>query len=221
MKEFIRDFVTCPICKKEFSYDSVVSMAIKVSAYDLDLKPEYRGINVSLYNIITCPECCFTFQEKDRDIIIDYLDEEKILKIKKFLDYIKKMDIGEIDNTSKKSLQFYKNQLLIAAEIYSILNLPIEVSKILIKLSWYYRENDETEKELGILYYCGKILEKEFQNTEKEDDYIFCLFYLGYINYRFKRKSEAAKFLDTLLQKYKDSTNPYIKAAKFLRGEIV
>ena len=46
----------------------------------------------------------------------------------------------------------------------------------MIKLSWYYREKNDEEKELGILYYCEKLLEKEYQNFSKEDDFILLYF---------------------------------------------
>jgi len=221
MEDFIKDFAQCPICGKEFSYNKVSSPSIKVSSYDLDLKPEYRTINVSLFSVITCPNCYFTFQEKDKSDIINYVNNnENFSKIVQFLEYIGKTYSSKVDNSSNKSSDFYRDQLFLAGEIYSILGLSLEVVKIMIKLSWYYREKNDEEKELGILYYCGKLLEREYQNILNEDDFIFALFYLGYINYRLDRKKEAAKYLDYLLKKYKSSSNPYLKAANNLRGEL-
>jgi len=219
MKDFIRDFAVCPICQKEFSFDKVASTSIKVSSYDLDLKPEYRDINVSLYSLITCPNCNFTFQEKDKDYIYDYLNSQNAEEVQMFLNKINKLSLPEIDNSSSKSHEFYAVQLMLAANIYSILGLPSEVVKILIKFAWYYREQNEEEKELGILYYCGKIIEKNYE-TFSEEDYIFSLFYLGYINYRLNNRKEAANLFDYLLKNYNNPTNPYLKAAKFLRGEL-
>lgn len=221
MDDFIKDFVQCPICGNEFTYDKVSSTSIKVSSYDLDLKPEYREINVSLYSLITCPNCLFTFQEKDKQNIVDYVNKnDNYIKITQFIEYIKTIYNSEVDNSFEKSDEFYRDQLFIATEIYSILGQTLEVIKIMIKLSWYYREKNDEEKELGILYYCEKLLENEYQNFSKEDDFIFALFYLGYINYRFDRKKEAARYLDYLLKDYKNSSNPYLKAAKNLRGEL-
>jgi len=219
MKDFISDFAVCPVCQKEFSFDKVASTSIKVSSYDLDLKPEYRGINVARYSLITCPHCYFTFQEKDKDYIYEYLSSQKIEEVKLFLNKIDNSSFPEVDNSAKKSHEFYAVQLMLAANIYALLELPSEVVKILVKFAWYYREQKEDEKELGILYYCGKIIEKNYE-TFSEEDYILSLFYLGYINYRLNNRKEAANLLDYLLKNYHNPTNQYLKAAKFLRGEL-
>lgn len=219
MNEFIRDFAICPICEKEFAYDKVASTAIKVSSYDLDLKPEYRGVNVLLYSMVTCPDCYFTFQESDKNYIYDFINETNKNQIEEFLLKIKMNISLDVDNTSEKSENFFESQILIASNIYSILNLPSEVIKVLIKLSWLYREQKDEEKELGVLYYCAKIIENYYEKFN-EDDFILSSFYLGYIYYRFQNKKEAANILDSLIRNYNNPKNQYLKAAKFLRGEL-
>lgn len=220
MADFWKDTVICPICGNEFMYSKVSSQAIMVKERDIDLKPVYKGINPLKYSLITCPNCYFTFNQKDTENIRKQIKEIHFSKIQDFLKTLSEKDMEGLDNYDTKELEFYKKQLVIASEIYSILEKPFEVSRLLLKLSWVYREEQDEKRELKILNNILKINNKFYESVTNDIDTIFVLFYNAYINYRIGERKEAAKNIERLMRNYSKTKSPYIKAAKELRGEL-
>jgi hypothetical protein len=220
MADFWKDTVKCPICGNEFMYSKVSSQAIMVKKRDMDLKPIYKGINPLKYSLVTCPQCYFTFNEKDAESIKKEIKELHFSKIQDFLKTLSKNDMKDLDNYDTKELDFYKKQIVIASEIYSILEKPFEVSRLLLKLSWVYREENDEKRELKILNNILKINNKFYESADNDRDTIFLLFYDSYINYRLGKREEAAKNIERLMRNYSKTKSPYIKAAKELRGEL-
>lgn len=220
MADYWKDTAKCPICGNEFMYSKVSSSVIKVRERDLDLKPVYKDINPLKFSLITCPNCYFTFNEKDSEEIQKQIKEQHFSAIKDFLNSLSEKDMKGLDNYETKKLEFYKKQLVIASEIYSILEKPFEVSRLLLKLSWVYREENDEKRELKILNNILKINEKYYESANNDRDTIFLLFYNSYINFRLGRRKEAAKNIERLMRSYGKTKSPYINAAKELRGEI-
>lgn len=220
MATFYKEITTCPICKTEFTYTKIMSSAIKVKSYDKDLKPNYADYNPFMFSIITCTNCKFTYNERDKDKIKDNISPKKFDLINKYLSTITEEDILKVDNSENKSPEFYKQQLVMGSEIYSILKQPFEVAKLLLKLAWHYRDIGDEKRELKILNNVLKISTTYFEEAYTDEDTIFALFYSGYISYRFENLNDAAKYLDRLNSKYKNFRSPYLKAAKELRGEL-
>ncbi|PWJ96178.1 hypothetical protein C7380_10289 [Oceanotoga teriensis] len=218
--DYWKDTTECPVCKNTFMYSKVSTAAISVKSYDKDLKPNYNGPNPLKHSIITCPNCFFTFNEKDVKDIHKFINDRNYSKIKDFLSKLYKDDFFEVNNYEDKSNNFYKQQIVLASEIYSILDLPFEVGRLLLKLSWQYRDDGDEGRELKILNDVLKITLNYFEKALDNRDTIFSLFYTGYIYYRLGDKKNAAKYLDKLFRMFKDSKSPYIRAAKDLRGEL-
>ena len=220
MADFWKDIIKCPFCSNEYSFINVKSSAVKVESYDADLKPNYKGINPSLYGIVSCPKCKFSFLVKDKDTLLKNLNPSRTSKIHDYLDSIDEDDRFEINNSENKSVVFYEKQLVVSSEIYAIMEKPFEVARLLLRLAWSYREKKDDSKELKILIDVMKICERFFEKAVSDNDAIFSLFFKGYVNYRLGNKKQAIITLDKLVSKYKNSRNQYIKAAKTIRGEI-
>jgi hypothetical protein len=220
MADFWKDTAKCPICGKDFMYSKVSSQAIMVKKRDMDLKPIYKGINPLKFSLITCPHCYFTFNEKDLEDIKKEIKETHFSKIKEYLDSLSEKDMKGLDNYDTKNLDFYKKQIVIASEIYSILEKPFEVSRLLLKLSWVYREEQDEKRELKILNNILKINNKYYESSTTDRDTIFLLFYNSYINYRLGERKKAIKNIERLIRGYSKTKSPYINAAKELRGEL-
>ena len=220
MADFWKDTSKCPICGNEFMYSKVSSSAIKVRERDLDLKPVYKEINPLKYSLITCPNCYFTYNEKDKDDITKQIKENHFSQIKEYLNSLSQNDMKGLDNYDTKEIEFYKKQLVIASEIYAILEKPFEVSRLLLKLSWVYREENDEKRELKILNNILKINNKYYETVSEDKDTIFLLFYNSYINYRLGNRNDAVKNIERLMRSYSKTKSPYINAAKDLRGEI-
>jgi hypothetical protein len=191
-----------------------------VKKRDMDLKPIYKGINPLKFSLITCPHCYFTFNEKDLEDIKKEIKETHFSKIKEYLDSLSEKDMKGLDNYDTKNLDFYKKQIVIASEIYSILEKPFEVSRLLLKLSWVYREEQDEKRELKILNNILKINNKYYESSTTDRDTIFLLFYNSYINYRLGERKKAIKNIERLIRGYSKTKSPYINAAKELRGEL-
>jgi uncharacterized protein (DUF2225 family) len=220
MADFWKDTAKCPICANEFMYSKVSSQAIMVKERDMDLKPVYKGINPLKFSLITCPHCYFSLNEKDLEDIKKEIKETHFSKIKEYLDSLSEKDMKGLDNYDTKDVGFYKKQIVIASEIYSILEKPFEVSRLLLKLSWVYREEQDEKRELKILNNILKINNKFYESATNDRDTIFLLFYNSYINYRLGERKEAAKNIEKLMRGYSKTKSPYINAAKELRGEL-
>lgn len=221
MKDFWYDKIECPLCSHIYEYAKVAVESIKISKYDKDLKPYFKGPNNIKYSLISCPECKFTFSENDKDMISNrFLNRPEIKKnINNFLSDLKL--VNKINNTSDKNDEFYKEQIIISAEIYALLDKPFDVAKLFLKLAWLYRDKKENENELKALKNVLYICENSFSKAEKDSETIFSLFYSGYINFIFNNKKQAARHLDNLRKLYgKNTSNPYVKAAKDIRSDL-
>lgn len=220
MADFYKEIMECPYCNNEFTYTKIMTHAIAVESYDSDLKPNYKSANPNLYSMITCPKCNFTFIERDKDLILQKMSPKKFDNIGAYLSSLGDEDLKNYDNTGDKSIGVYKKQLIVSAEIYAIMGLPFTVARQLIKLAWQYRENDDDKRELKILNNVFKLLKNSFEKAYSDEDTIFTYFYLGYVSYRLGNISEAANYFDRLVSGYRNSNNPYVKAAKELRSDL-
>jgi len=220
MPVFYKDIATCPNCGNEFPYTKVMSDAIKIKSRDLDLKPEYAQVNPLLYSVLTCPFCKFTYNESDKTTLKQTISPKQFEQINKYLGIITDEDISDLDNSENKSEEFYAKQIIMASEIYATLKKPFAVARLFLKLSWYFREKNEEDKELKMLAEILTICEKYFEKAVTDEDTIFCLFYTGYAYFRFGEKLKANSVFDKLIRGFGKSKSPYIIAAKDIRSDL-
>ena len=221
MPEFWEKDFTCPFCGRSFSQVRVFSSAIVVERRDEDLKPYFKGVNSLLFQTVTCPGCYFTAFEKDFEAM--EVPEEKRKDVQRVLDNARK-EFGELNLSENRSVEDGIKLLSITAAIYTVLGKRMGAARAYLILAWLFREVGKKKEELTALARALKCFEDHYRNdivSDEEEPMI--LFYLGEINRRLGNRNEAVKWFSTLVNKYKGSPSPYVKAAKenwqLVRGE--
>ncbi len=50
----------CKVCDREFEYECLKSGKAQSDGYDLDLRPRFKNLDITLYRIVRCPHCGYT-----------------------------------------------------------------------------------------------------------------------------------------------------------------
>ncbi|KAF2956080.1 DUF2225 domain-containing protein [Marinitoga sp. 38H-ov] len=218
MGDFWEDSTNCPLCGKSFFYTKVKYDSIVINKYDDDLKPNFKGPNPQNFSILTCPKCGFTFFSDDINVL-KRIKKEKKEELKEYLK-IAKLRLGKIDNSYEKSSEFIKKQLALASIIYKIIENPENMAKSLIRLAWIFRDENKEKEELKMIYSAVNYLEEKFKDLTTDEELIMYYFYKGYLNLRLGKKKDAKESFNKLISRYKNSSNPYIKKAEYLKGDL-
>ncbi|SHF08083.1 hypothetical protein SAMN02745164_01737 [Marinitoga hydrogenitolerans DSM 16785] len=218
MGDFWEDSTTCPLCGRAFNYTKIKYDSIRIEKYEDDLKPIFKGPNPLYFSILTCPKCAFTYFSEDTDVLRKVSKDTK----KDLKNYLKRArdKLGKIDNTKNKDIDFLKKQYALAGIIYRILNKPGNVAKSLIRLAWIFRDEDKIMEELKLLLSAVTILEENFKNLNSDEELILYYFFKGYTSLRIGKRKEAKEFFNKLIGRYRNSKNPYVKKAEFLKGDL-
>ncbi|PLV59284.1 DUF2225 domain-containing protein [Thermotoga sp. KOL6] len=209
MRELWEKEFSCPFCGNKFKKKMVFFDAIKIKSRDIDLKPNFEGVNPYLYEVVTCPKCYFSAFDKDFESI-KIKGEETEKRLNEFLENArKKVELGE-EGTHIEAIKRY----VLSGTIYSLLNQRKKAAISYLKIAWLFREMGRSEDEKR---YLERAL-REFENHYKYDNYEesdepMILFYLGVLNQLLGKRKEAAKWYEILIRKY-DGASMYAKVGR-------
>lgn len=210
MQTFWEQEFKCPVCGKTFRSVRVFSDAIKIKERDSDLKPTYDGVNVLLFQPVTCPECFYTAFESDFEISLSQKQKEMLKKLCEKLKALLSIDLSKDRKLSDGASLF-----TIAAAVYTILEKHLRAAEAYLKLAWIFRDMNNHNEEIKALTGALKHFMESYTKEElSEDQQIMVIFYLGELNARLSNKKEAVKWFSTLIQKFGNSSSIYVKLAR-------
>ncbi len=200
----------CPICGKVFHSVRVFSDAIKIKERDSDLKPTYDGVNVMLFQPVTCPECFYTAFENDFEISFSQRQKEMLVKLCEKLKSMLSINLSK-DRNLKDGVSIFT----ITAAVYTILEKHLRAAEAYLKLAWIFRDLKNHDEEAKALSSALKHFMESYTKEElSNDQQVMVLFYLGELNARLSNKKEAVRWFSTLIQKFGNNNSVYVKLAR-------
>ncbi|HBT39872.1 MAG: DUF2225 domain-containing protein [Pseudothermotoga sp.] len=208
MRTFWNKNYVCPVCKNQFEAVRIFSDAIKIKNRESDLKPVYDGVNVLMFQLVSCPKCLYTSFEDDFGDLTS-LQAETIARMHEKLKQI------EIDLSENKKIRDAAVQYNIAAAMYVARKKSFRAAESLLKLAWLYRDAGAPDEEKRALERAKELFLKSYMEEDlSEDRQIAVLFYLGEIEKRLGNRKESVRWFSELFRRFSKSGSIYVKQAR-------
>lgn len=208
MRTFWHKSYVCPVCNSQFEAVRIFSNAIKVKSRESDLKPVYDGVNVLMFQLVSCPKCLYTSFEDD----FGELQSSHVEAIKKMHEKLKGF---EIELSENKSVRDAAVQYNIAAVMYVAREKFFRAAESFLKLAWLYRDAGAPDEEKKALERAKEMFLKSYMEEDlSEDRQIAVLFYLGEIEKRLGNRKEATRWFSELFKRFSKSDSIYVKQAR-------
>lgn len=208
MRTFWHKSYVCPVCNSQFESVRIFSNAIKVKSRESDLKPVYDGVNVLMFQLVSCPKCLYTSFEDD----FGELQSSHVEAIKRMHEKLKGF---EIELSENKSVRDAAVQYNIAAVMYVAREKFFRAAESFLKLAWLYRDAGAPDEEKKALERAKEMFLKSYMEEDLwEDRQIAVLFYLGEIEKRLGNRKEAIRWFSELFKRFSKSDSIYVKQAR-------
>ena len=208
MRTFWHKSYVCPVCNSQFEAVRIFSNAIKVKSRESDLKPVYDGVNVLMFQLVSCPKCLYTSFEDD----FGELQSSHVEAIKRMHEKLKGF---EIELSENKSVRDAAAQYNIAAVMYVAREKFFRAAESFLKLAWLYRDAGAPDEEKKALERAKEMFLKSYMEEDLwEDRQIAVLFYLGEIEKRLGNRKEATRWFSELFKRFSKSDSIYVKQAR-------
>lgn len=195
-KLFYDKTYVCPMCKKDFTSKTIRIGKNQPRDIDDDLYTHYALVNPLLYNVITCPHCCYTSLSKTFDKLLPKQKEW----LKHILFTLQKQNLTPSEHpTIEEAIHKYKLALLIAMTKKSKIG---EQSYLALHIAWLYRELQDSQNEQ---HFLKKALDGFIETLENETlpilgfDEHTVMYLLSAISYKLSDMETSKKYLSTLL----------------------
>lgn len=208
MRTFWHKSYVCPVCNSQFEAVRIFTDAIKVKSRESDLKPVYDGVNVLMFQLVSCPKCLYTSFEDD----FGELQSSHVEAIKRMHEKLKGF---EIELSENKSVRDAAAQYNIAAVMYVAREKFFRAAESFLKLAWLYRDAGAPDEEKKALERAKEMFLKSYMEEDLwEDRQIAVLFYLGEIEKRLGNRKEATRWFSELFKRFSKSDSIYVKQAR-------
>jgi hypothetical protein len=196
------------VCNSQFEAVRIFTDAIKVKSRESDLKPVYDGVNVLMFQLVSCPKCLYTSFEDD----FGELQSSHVEAIKRMHEKLKGF---EIELSENKSVRDAAAQYNIAAVMYVAREKFFRAAESFLKLAWLYRDAGAPDEEKKALERAKEMFLKSYMEEDlSEDRQIAVLFYLGEIEKRLGNRTEATRWFSELFKRFSKSDSIYVKQAR-------
>lgn len=126
---------TCPICEKKIKAKAVKTNVAKFVDTCADLRPIYSNVNVSKYDVVSCPHCGYTALTKNFDFLTQV---QKKLVRENIRDNFKPREEVPCDfYTTEQAITRLKMALLCAMTKGG---KSSEIGGVCLKMSWLYQD---------------------------------------------------------------------------------
>lgn len=139
---------TCPVCEKKIKAKAVKTNVAKFVDTCADLRPIYSNINVSKYDVVSCPHCGYTALTKNFDFLTQV--QRKLVR-ENISDNFKPREDAPCDfYTTEQAITRLKLALLCTMKKGG---KSSEIGGICLKMSWIYQDmideiaEDDPQKE--------------------------------------------------------------------------
>ena len=208
MRTFWHKSYVCPVCNSQFESVRIFTDAIKIKSRESDLKPVYDGVNVLMFQLVSCPKCLYTSFEDD----FGELQSSHVEAIKRMHEKLKGF---EIELSENKSVRDAAVQYNIAAVMYVAREKFFRAAESFLKLAWLYRDAGAPDEEKKALERAKEMFLKSYMEEDLwEDRQIAVLFYLGEIEKRLGNRKEATRWFSELFKRFSKSDSIYVKQAR-------
>ncbi len=208
MRTFWHKSYVCPVCNSQFEAVRIFTDAIKIKSRESDLKPVYDGVNVLMFQLVSCPKCLYTSFEDD----FGELQSSHVEAIKRMHEKLKGF---EIELSENKSVRDAAVQYNIAAVMYVAREKFFRAAESFLKLAWLYRDAGAPDEEKKALERAKEMFLKSYMEEDLwEDRQIAVLFYLGEIEKRLGNRKEATRWFSELFKRFSKSDSIYVKQAR-------
>jgi len=208
LRTFWHKSYVCPVCNSQFEAVRIFTDAIKVKSRESDLKPVYDGVNVLMFQLVSCPKCLYTSFEDD----FGELQSSHVEAIKRMHEKLKGF---EIELSENKSVRDAAVQYNIAAVMYVAREKFFRAAESFLKLAWLYRDAGAPDEEKKALERAKEMFLKSYMEEDLwEDRQIAVLFYLGEIEKRLGNRKEATRWFSELFKRFSKSDSIYVKQAR-------
>lgn len=126
--------ITCLMCDKEFSVKTIRSSSLRREESDMDLRPNFRGIDTLKYDVISCPHCGYTAMTR-------YFGHATRIQ-KKFL---QEKICSQFQDQGKTKIEDYDYDAVITRYKLSLYNSVVkqgsasEIAYTCLKIAWLIR----------------------------------------------------------------------------------
>ncbi len=199
--------VKCPVCGHKFKTKKVKTASIKVVKRDTDFCAYYGGENPTFYGVYVCPKCGYTSFES---IYMEISNAQKEFVRQKIManwsgrDYCGPRTVEDAIEVHKLALLNFN---VMSASKFSI-------AKACLRLAWFYRLQEDEEKEMAFIKHAAQNYEFAFSNEEFENagekEYVI-YFLLGELNRRLGEFRKATTFYDMAIRHPEIDTQKQIK----------
>jgi hypothetical protein len=208
LRTFWHKSYVCPVCNSQFEAVRIFTDAIKIKSRESDLKPVYDGVNVLMFQLVSCPKCLYTSFEDD----FGELQSSHVEAIKRMHEKLKGF---EIELSENKSVRDAAVQYNIAAVMYVAREKFFRAAESFLKLAWLYRDAGAPDEEKKALERAKEMFLKSYMEEDLwEDRQIAVLFYLGEIEKRLGNRKEATRWFSELFKRFSKSDSIYVKQAR-------
>ncbi|MBR5356295.1 MAG: DUF2225 domain-containing protein [Lachnospiraceae bacterium] len=229
-KDFLLDkSMTCPVCDAEFKARMVKGGKAKLVGQDLDLRPKYKELDITKYDVVMCPQCGYTALQRYFPNTLEV--QRKRIREKICANFKPQKNFPET-YTYDEAIERYKMALVNAIVKGAKAS---EKAYICLKSSWVVRGKAEELGEGHADYAKTKAMEAEFTKNAFEgfmaavqsENFPMCGMDEGAINYllavlgyKTDHLDISQKMIATILQS--STANPRMKdKARDLKEMVV
>ncbi len=185
---------TCPVCGTEFMEKSILYSLLRTVKTGFDLRIEFKDFDPMWYNILVCPSCKYSNQEKD----FANVGRGEGVKIKQKLIDNGIAEITEIYSNNRTVDEVIIAHYIAASCVEELSDNEVSLAKLWLNIVWLYEDVGDDEM---VRFASQKALEKYnhiYQFTRKlespeAEQQIFMI--MAELCLRLSNKEQAMQFL--------------------------
>lgn len=199
--------ITCPVCGNCFTTKKVRTSKLRVDKRDSDFLTYYKGENPIKYDIFVCPQCGYSAMDKRFDRVSN---EHKELIINNITTKWNKRSYSQ-KRTISEAIECYK----LALYCGQLLEFnKIELARICLRLSWFYRIKKQFKEEMRFMKYSVDLYIYAYTNEnlahEKMDD-ITLGYLIGELYRRLGNYKESVSWFGAVVSNRNIKSKPMIE----------
>jgi uncharacterized protein (DUF2225 family) len=134
---------SCPVCRGTFMFPVIRNYKLRKQSTGCDMRIVYKGVNVTHYYTVNCPECLFTAVSSMFEKAINKKNNAEILK--RSMELKKTMTIG----SSVTDADSIFARLYLALEFMPLAynDTTAYIAQLWLNISWLYRDCGDAEME--------------------------------------------------------------------------
>ncbi len=185
---------TCPVCGTKFMEKSILYSLLRTVKTGFDLRIEFKDFDPMWYNILVCPSCKYSNQEKD----FPNVGRGEGMKIQQKFAQNGIADIDNIYSDKRMVEEVILAHYIAISCVEEISDNEVSLAKLWLNIVWLYEDVGDDEK---VRYASQKALERYnhiYQYTRKletpeAEQQIFMIMAELYL--RLSEKTQAMQFL--------------------------